>query len=107
MDLGALDLVPSLENVKRVVGTSIEAAFICAAVGGGSGEWDKVSAEDMMSTFRVNVVGPVMCAQHLVPLLKEGEVYLFFGVLRFFSSSFFAQREAASACQCDFSNGVY
>lgn len=74
MDLMKVEDRAPFDKVKNLVGPSLDCAFICAATGGeSSGEFDKTTPEDMMSSYKINVVGPMVCAQQFIPLLQNGK----------------------------------
>ncbi len=74
MDLSASEeqLVASCEAVKREAGEALEAVFMVAASEAAGGKWNTTKASDMMHSFLVNVVGPMLVTQQLMPALERG-----------------------------------
>ena len=98
MDLSEKDLTVPLNEVKKIVGNSLEALFVVgktscffllrsvsqtfsAATGGrNNGEWNSVTAQDMLEAYQINVIGPILVAQSLIPLLEKGKERLLVNV---------------------------
>ncbi len=75
MDLSAPEeeLVAACEAVKRDAGEAHEALFLVAASDAAGGKLNQTKASDMTRSYLVNVVGPMLVAQQLVPALEKGK----------------------------------
>ncbi len=74
MDLSAPEeqVVAACRAVKDSAGGPLEALFLVAASDAAGGKWNETKASDMMRSYLVNVVGPMVVTQQLVPLLEQG-----------------------------------
>ena len=73
MDLSAPEdqLVAACTAVKECAGEALEALFVVAGAA-AAGKWNETKASDMVHSYQVNVVGPMVVTQQLVPALEKG-----------------------------------
>ena len=70
--------VTDLATISRAADTitgltdGLDTLFNNAGVGGGQSALGRVKEEDLVTTLRVNTVGPLLVTQALLPLLKKG-----------------------------------
>ncbi|MEE9162524.1 MAG: SDR family oxidoreductase [Candidatus Neomarinimicrobiota bacterium] len=66
----------AIQSAAATVGGLAEGLDILynnAGVGGGENDLGHVDGEDLVQTFRVNSVGPLLVSQALLPLLRKGD----------------------------------
>ncbi len=102
MDLSASEeqLVAACEAVKQHAGETSEALFFLAASDAAGGKWNKTSASDMMRSFAVSVVGPMVVTQQLVPSLEKGAGKLLVSVSASYGSIAANTTGGAAAYRC-------
>lgn len=65
----------AIDNAVATVGGFVDGLDLLvnnAGVGGGEDRFGHIAEQDLIDTFRVNAVAPLLLAQALLPLLKKG-----------------------------------